>query len=212
MFYALFLTSGSIESGKTAHWGPLCLSSPHPHTSCSHHCPCDKGSGPLGFLAHSACQSLPKENQESGIPEQTTVPSTLRSWGASCSETTSPCILWSNSPPHSLSADVGKQGLMAKWQAPGPAEDFRLQEWDPACELRAFLKKKLLLINLLRYNWQLHIFKVYNLINLNHFTFLPLAYESSNSSTSIPIHGMFLPLNRYVEALRCSLNLPFCND
>lgn len=70
MFYVLFLTSGRIESGKTAHWGSLCLSPPHPHTNCFHHCPCNKVLGPFGFLAHSAHQSLPKDNQGSGTPEQ----------------------------------------------------------------------------------------------------------------------------------------------
>lgn len=79
----------------------------------------------LDFLALSAHQSLPKENQESGIPEQGYCSLHFEKLRGICSETTSPCILWSNSPPHSLNADMCKQELMAKWQEPGPASDWR---------------------------------------------------------------------------------------
>lgn len=67
-----------------------------PITNCSHHCPCEKGSSLLGFLAHSARQSL-RKTRSSSFLSRATPPSTSRIWGQANLETTASCVPSGNS-------------------------------------------------------------------------------------------------------------------
>lgn len=65
-----------------------------PITNCSHHCPCEQGSSLLGFLAHSARQSL-RKTRSSSFLSRATPPSTSRIWGQAKLETS--CVPSGNS-------------------------------------------------------------------------------------------------------------------
>ena len=81
---------------------------PGPITNCSHRCPREKDSSLLGFLAHSARQSL-RKTRSSSFLSRATPPSTLRIWGQASLETMASCVPSGNSLLL-LSEQVCRQG------------------------------------------------------------------------------------------------------